>query len=95
MSSDANFDRIEYDSVNELLDELKSCLKVPGNLEKASDYLFNSLVDEVALGIAFELHHNAKTGKYSRVEGNRLKSRDLTLLGCYLLQVSPPPWREK
>lgn len=63
MTNNANGDRIEYANCEELLSELRSYLEVPGNLEKTADYLFNSLVDEVALGVAFEIHHNAKTGK--------------------------------
>lgn len=64
MTNNANCDRIEYANKEELLSELRSFLEVPGNLEKAADYLFDSLVDEITLGVALEIHHNAKTGEF-------------------------------
>lgn len=64
MSNNIACDRIEYANEEELLSELRRNLEVPGNVEKAAEYLFQSLIDEIALGVAFEIHHNLKTGFY-------------------------------
>lgn len=53
----------EYASESELLDELKSYMRDPKNVEIGADYLYKSLIDETILGIVFEIHHEHKTGE--------------------------------
>lgn len=53
----------EYASESELLNELKSYIRDPKNVDTASDYLYKSLIDETILGIVFEIHHEHKTGE--------------------------------
>ena len=62
-------DKIEYNSETELLNEFYKCMRDPSNLETATNYLYNSLLDETILGIAFELHHSMKTGLLDEIEG--------------------------
>lgn len=54
----------EYASETELINEFKSYMRDPKNVESGSDYLYNSLIDEMILGVAFEIHHETKTGNF-------------------------------
>jgi SAGA-associated factor 11 len=52
----------EYSSESELLSQFNTAMKDPKNVEEGTNYLFDSLVDEILLGIVFEIHHANKTG---------------------------------
>lgn len=60
---------IEYSSEAELLSEYKEYMSDPENVERATNYLYNALLDETILGIAFELHYYHKTGLDVAIEG--------------------------
>lgn len=55
---------IEYASEDQLMTEFQGYMKDSKNLQIATEYLYNSLIDEQVLGIAFEIHHNLKTGEF-------------------------------
>lgn len=61
--------QIEYSSETELLAEFKRYMCDPANLERATNYLYNSLVDETIMGVVFELHYLHKTGLDVAIEG--------------------------
>lgn len=61
--------RIEYGSETELLADFKRYMNEPSNLERATNYLYNSLVDETIMGVIFELHYLHKTGLDVALEG--------------------------
>lgn len=54
---------------NELDRRLKSYFSNPDNLQSASENVFNNLVDEVILGIVFEVHRSVKGGFFNVEEG--------------------------
>lgn len=60
---------IEYSSESELLAEFKRYMCDPNNLERATNYLYNSLVEETIMGVVFELHYLHKTGLDVALEG--------------------------
>lgn len=60
---------IEYSSEAELLTEFRKFMRDPSNLEIATNYLYNSLLDETILGVAYEMHYTLKTGLYEALEG--------------------------
>uniref|UniRef100_U5EXZ8 SAGA-associated factor 11 homolog n=1 Tax=Corethrella appendiculata TaxID=1370023 RepID=U5EXZ8_9DIPT len=60
---------IEYESVEQLKDEFNKYMSNTETVEKAANYLFESLVDETILGLVFEIHHAFKTGSNVAVEG--------------------------
>lgn len=60
---------IEYSSETELLNEFKKCMRDPQNLETATNYLYNSLLDEAIAGVVFEVHYATKTGLSRAMEG--------------------------
>lgn len=60
---------IEYSSESELLNDFKEYMSDPESLEKATNYLYDSLLDETILGTAFELHYYHKTGLDVALEG--------------------------
>lgn len=59
----------EYSSEAELLAEFKNYMSNPENVEKATNYLYNALVDEAILGCVFEFHYLAKTRMGEALEG--------------------------
>lgn len=59
----------EYNNETELLAEFKRYMCNPDNLERATNYLYNSLVDETIMGVVFELHYLHKTGLDVALEG--------------------------
>lgn len=61
--------QIEYANETELLTEFKRCMRDPINVERATNYLYNSLVDETIMGVVFELHYLHKTGLDVALEG--------------------------
>ncbi|XP_031616421.1 SAGA-associated factor 11 homolog [Contarinia nasturtii] len=61
--------QIEYASETELLADFKKHMCDPANLERATNYLYNSLVDETIMGVVFELHYLHKTGLDVAIEG--------------------------
>lgn len=60
---------IEYSSETELLSEYKDYMSDPDNLERATNYLYNALLDETILGAVFETHYFHKTGLDVAIEG--------------------------
>lgn len=60
---------VEYSSEAELLAEFKQYMRDPVNVERATNYLYDSLVDESILGVVFELHYLHKTGLDVAIEG--------------------------
>lgn len=71
----------EYSSETELLAEFKRYMCDPANVERATNYLYNSLVDETIMGVVFELHYLHKTGLDVALEG---EPEDSTLYGLRL-----------
>lgn len=65
-SSGTNF---EYGSETELLADFKRYMCDPTNVERATNYLYNSLVEETIMGVVFELHYLHKTGLDVAMEG--------------------------
>lgn len=61
--------QVEYKSETELLAEFKRYMCDPTNVERATNYLYNSLVDETIMGVVFELHYLHKTGLDVALEG--------------------------
>lgn len=59
----------EYASEAELLAEFKNYMINPDNVEKATNYLYNTLLDEAIVGCVFEFHYLAKTGAGEALEG--------------------------
>lgn len=60
---------VEYANEAELLTEFKKHMCDPANVERATNYLYNSIVDEAILGVSFELHYLHKTGLGIAIEG--------------------------
>lgn len=60
---------VEYSSEAELLAAFKQYMCDPLNIERATTYLYNSLVDECIMGVVFELHYLHKTGLDVAIEG--------------------------
>lgn len=53
--------KVEYDSESELVEDYKKIvIGNPSNLNLATEYLFESLVDEAVMGYAFQMHFEAK-----------------------------------
>lgn len=71
---------IEYASEAELLSEFKEHMCDPANIERATNYLYNALVEETVIGVAFELHYLHKTGLDVAIEG---EPEDTTLYGTH------------
>lgn len=61
--------QVEYPNEAALLDEFKQYMCDPLNIERATNYLYNSLVDESIMGVVFELHYLHKTGLDVALEG--------------------------
>lgn len=59
----------EYASEAELLAEFKKYMSSSDNVEKATNYLYNTLLDEAIIGCVFEFHYLAKTGVGEALEG--------------------------
>lgn len=72
---------IEYSSEAELLSEFKEYMCDPANIERATNYLYNALVEETVIGVAFELHYLHKTGLDVAIEG---EPEDTTLYGPFI-----------
>lgn len=67
--NDSSPSQIEYASEGELLAEFKKYMCDPLNVERATNYLYNSLVEETIMGVVFELHYLHKTGLDVALEG--------------------------
>lgn len=52
--------KFEYDSLEELKDDYKKLMSNQNNLNIATEYLYESLVDEAILGIVFQMHFESK-----------------------------------
>lgn len=53
--------KFEYDSESELVDDYKKLvLSNPTNLNAATEYLFDTLVEETVMGVAFQMHFENK-----------------------------------
>lgn len=58
--STADRQKFEYESENELIDDYKKLLSNPSNLNIAIEYLFESLLDDAVMGVAFQMHYENK-----------------------------------
>lgn len=59
----SSFDRqkLEYDSESELVEDYKKIIIAnPNNLNLATEYLFESLVEEAIMGVVFQMHFESK-----------------------------------
>lgn len=52
--------KFEYESEKELLEDYKSLLSNHSNLSLATEYIFESLVEEAVMGVAFQMHFESK-----------------------------------
>lgn len=68
-ASSSSSQPIEYANEKELLKDFKKLMKDPANLDTATNYLYQSLLDETILGIAFEAHYAHKTKASEALEG--------------------------
>jgi SAGA-associated factor 11 len=59
--------KFEYASEAELINQFNTYMKDPKNVEEGTNYLYDSLVDEVILGLVFEMHHAIKSGSAALV----------------------------
>lgn len=67
--SNQSLPQIEYASETELLTEYKNYMNDPDNLERATHYLYNALLEETIMGQAFEIHYLNKTGLERALDG--------------------------
>ncbi|XP_054276018.1 SAGA-associated factor 11 homolog [Macrosteles quadrilineatus] len=49
-------------SIEEIKLRMKQFLSIPGNLEAAANHIFDELVEDIVLGITFEIHRETKLG---------------------------------
>lgn len=53
--------KFEYESEIELVEDYKNLvLTKPNNLNIATEYLYESLVEEAVMGVAFQMHFESK-----------------------------------
>lgn len=53
--------KFEYESESELIEDYKKLvLSNPNNVNFAAEYLYESLVEESVMGIAFQMHFESK-----------------------------------
>lgn len=53
--------KFEYESESELVEDYKKIvLSSPSNVNFAAEYLYESLVEESVMGIAFQMHFESK-----------------------------------
>lgn len=71
---------IEYSSVAELQYEFQKYMREPLNVEAATEYLYDSLLDEAVLGAVFEWHYAQRTGLLAAVEGELEDQRPFQLV---------------
>lgn len=67
--NESSSSQVEYSSEAELLADFKRYMCDPSNVERATNYLYNSLVEETIMGVVFELHYLHKTGLDVALEG--------------------------
>lgn len=67
-------EKIEYANEEELKCNVYTHLQTPDNLQLATEYILNSLIDEQVLGTVLELHYNLKTGTTTRVHRSTCSS---------------------
>lgn len=67
--NESSASKVEYANETELLTEFRRYMCDSTNLERAANYLYNSLVDETIMGVVFELHYLHKTGLDVALEG--------------------------
>lgn len=54
-------EKFEYESETELIEDYKKLvLTKPNNLNIATEYLYESLVEEAVMGVAFQMHFESK-----------------------------------
>lgn len=70
----------EYESVRELVNEFRQMMADPANMEIATEYLYSSLLDEMVLGVAFEVHYAFRTGIMQALEGQPEDPKPFTLV---------------
>lgn len=66
---DQSLAHIEYESEADLLGELNRNISDPNSLEHATNYVYNTMVEEMVVGIVFEMHYLDKTGVGQAITG--------------------------
>lgn len=84
--NESSSSQIEYASETDLLAEFKRYMCDSTNLERATNYLYNSLVDETIMGVVFELHYLHKTGLDVALEGEPEDPTVYVLSECHKFQ---------
>lgn len=80
IDNDGSQIHMEYDSVRELVQEFRYWMADPANVETATDYLYQSLLDEMVLGVAYEVHYAHRTGIMEALEGTPEDPTPFTLV---------------
>ncbi|GAB0092801.1 SAGA-associated factor 11 homolog [Sergentomyia squamirostris] len=70
----------EYANENELLSEFRKCMVDAENVEKVTNYLYNSLVDDAILGTVLEVHYDIKSGITTALEGQPEDTKPYALI---------------
>lgn len=58
MASDRQ--KFEYENESELLEDYKKILSNGNNINIAVEYLYDSLMEEAVMGVAFQMHFESK-----------------------------------
>lgn len=72
----------EFEDEEELITQFNELMTDPENLEKAANYLYESLLDEAILGSVFEVHNLIKTGLLKALEGEPEDSTQFLLVNA-------------
>uniref|UniRef100_A0A1L8DC36 SAGA-associated factor 11 homolog n=1 Tax=Nyssomyia neivai TaxID=330878 RepID=A0A1L8DC36_9DIPT len=70
----------EYATSEELIGEFRKYMNDADNVEKVTNYLFNSLVEDAILGVVLEVHCDNRTGITEAIEGEPEDSKPYTLI---------------
>lgn len=60
MSSSERLNNVEYESESELIQDYQKTMSNPANVNFATQYLYDQLVDDVILQIVFRAHFESK-----------------------------------
>lgn len=60
----------EYASEAELMREYANYMNDPENLESATNYLYDSILEEMIMGVVFEIHYLNKTRLGEALQGS-------------------------
>ncbi|XP_068150806.1 SAGA-associated factor 11 homolog 1-like [Drosophila tropicalis] len=68
---------IEAKATNQIISDFRALIKDPGKLNEAVNYLYETLVDDAAVGIFMETRHLQKNGNLRALEGTVEESNDM------------------